>query len=76
MGAAVIGLFIYISLFSSTESNLKIDKIGELYSNKIAGIFSGIQLSKTLLYTILVVPFMVLVQVGVLKNYFDKKYEL
>lgn len=75
MGAAVIGLFIYIS-FSSTESNLKIDKIGELYSNKIAGIFSGIQLSKTLLYTILVVPFMVLVQVGVLKNYFDKKYEL
>ena len=76
MGAAVIGLFIYISLFSSTESNLEIDKIGELYSNKIAGMFSGIQLSKKLLYTILVVPFMVLVQVGVLKNYFDKKYEL
>ncbi|SHG00973.1 hypothetical protein [Flavobacterium defluvii] len=76
LGAAVIGLFIYISLFSETGNNLKIDKIGELYSNKVASVFSGIQFSKTLLYTILVVPFMVLVQIGVLKNYFDKKYEL
>ncbi|AWK03765.1 hypothetical protein HYN56_05810 [Flavobacterium crocinum] len=76
MGAAVIALIIYISLFSSTESNLEIDKVGKLYSDKISNTFSGIHFSKNILYAILIVPFMILVQVGILKNYFDKKYEL
>ena len=35
-----------------------------------AWVFIGVALA------ILIVPFMILVQVGVLKNYFDKKYEL
>ncbi|MET3025358.1 hypothetical protein ABXT06_01650 [Flavobacterium sp. UW10123] len=76
MGAAVIALIIYISLFSSAESNLEIDKVGELYSDKISNTFSGIHFSKNTMYAILIVPIMILVQVGILKNYFDKKYEL
>ncbi|SFC59180.1 hypothetical protein [Flavobacterium phragmitis] len=76
MGVAVIALIIYISLFSSSESSLEIDKFGKLYSDKISNTFSGIHFSKNIMYAILIVPIMILVQVGVLKNYFDKKYEL
>ncbi|MCP2026516.1 hypothetical protein L1276_001660 [Flavobacterium sp. HSC-32F16] len=76
MGLAIVALVIYISLFSVSENNLKIDEIGKLYSDKIANSFSGIHFSKNIMYAILIVPFMILVQVGILKNYFDKKYEL
>lgn len=73
IGTAIVALIIYISLFSVSENNLE---IGKLYTDKIANAFSGIHLSKTTLYAVLIVPFMVLVQVGILKNYFDKKYQL
>lgn len=73
IGAAIVALIIYISLFSVSESNLE---IGKLYTDKIGNAFSGIHLSKTTLYAVLIVPFMVLIQVGILKNYFDKKYQL
>ena len=56
--------------------NIEIEQIGKLYSDKIANSFSGIHFSKNIMYAILIVPFMILIQVGVLKNYFDKKYEL
>lgn len=73
IGTAIVALIIYISLFSVSENNLE---IGKLYTDKIGNAFSGIHLSKTTLYAVLIVPFMVLVQVGILKNYFDKKYQL
>lgn len=73
IGAAFATLVIYISLFSGTDNNLE---IGKAYSDKAASFFSGIHLSKNILYALLVVPFMILIQIGVLKNYFDKKYEL
>ncbi|WP_406844917.1 hypothetical protein [Flavobacterium soyae] len=76
IGLAVAALVIYISLFSVSENNLKIDEIGKLYSDKISTVFSGIHFSKNILYAFLIVPFMILVQVGLLKNYFDKKYQL
>lgn len=76
IGVAIALLVIYVSLFSVSQNNLKMEKIGDLYSHKIEGIFSGIHFSKTMLYTLLIVPFMVLVQIGVLKNYFDKRYNL
>jgi hypothetical protein len=69
-------LVIYVSLFSISENNFKIGVIEKIYSDQITGIFSGIHFSKNILYAILIVPFMILVQVGVLKNYFDKKYQL
>jgi len=76
IGIALALLVAYTSLFSVSESTLKIDEIGKLYSEKITSAFTGVHFSKNIQYAILIVPFMVLVQVGVLKNYFDKKYEL
>lgn len=76
IGIALAFLVIYVSLFSVSESTLKVDEIGKLYSDKIAAAFSGIHFSKNILYAILIVPFMILVQVGVLKNYFDKRYQV
>lgn len=76
IGLSLAAIVIYASLFSVSENNFKIDQIGKLYSDKISTAFSGIHFSKNILYAVLIVPFMVLVQIGVLKNYFDKKYEL
>ncbi|WP_029271471.1 hypothetical protein [Flavobacterium sp. KJJ] len=67
----LIALAIYASLFSGSNNM----EIGKLYSNKFSALFSGIHFSKNIMYAILIVPFMILVQVGVLKNYFDKKFD-
>jgi hypothetical protein len=76
IGLAVAALVIYVSLFSVSETDFKIDEVGNLYSDRMSTAFSGIHFSKNILYAILIVPIMILVQVGILKNYFDKKYEL
>ena len=73
IGIALALLITYNLFFAETQSNLE---IGKSYTDKISAIFSGIYISKTFLYAILIVPFMILIQVGVLKNYFDKKYQL
>lgn len=73
---AVAALVIYVSLFSVSQNDLEFEQIGKLYSGKISTAFSGIHFSKNILYAILIVPIMILVQVGLLKNYFDKKYQL
>ena len=73
IGAALALLIAYNVFFAGTQNNLE---IGKSYTDKISEIVSGIHISKTLLYAILIVSFMILIQVGVLKNYFDKKYQL
>lgn len=73
IGFSLLALTVYASLFSGTEYNLGIDKS---YTERFSTLFSGIHLSKNILYAILIVPFMILIQIGLLKNYFDKKYEL
>ncbi|MDR7369669.1 hypothetical protein [Flavobacterium aquidurense] len=73
IGLGLIGLAVYASLFSGNEYNLGIDKS---YTEKFSAVFSGIHFSKNILYAILIVPFMILIQIGLLKNYFDKKYQL
>jgi len=73
IGAALALLIAYNVFFAGTQNNLE---IGKSYTDTISEIFSGIHISKTLLYAILIVSFMILIQVGVLKNYFDKKYQL
>jgi len=73
IGAALALLIVYNVFFAGTQNNLE---IGKSYTDKISEIVSGIHISKTLLYAILIVSFMILIQVGVLKNYFDKKYQL
>lgn len=73
IGTALIALIICTILFSGTENNLE---IGKLYTDKMAAAFSQIHFSKNIIYAILIVPVMILLQIGILKNYFDKKYEL
>nr|WP_198999611.1 hypothetical protein [Flavobacterium sp. ASV13] len=73
IGIALALLIIYNVYFTGTENNLE---IGKSYTDKISAIVSGIYISKTTLYAILIVPFMILIQIGILKNYFDKKYQL
>jgi hypothetical protein len=70
---SLIGVAVYASLFSGSENDLI---IGTAYSERISAFLSGIHISKNILYSILVLPFMILIQIGVLKNYFDKKYQV
>lgn len=73
IGICLIALTAYSVLASNDMSNFEIAKT---YSDKASALFSGIHFSTNVLYGLLVIPFMVLVQIGVLKNYFDKRYEL
>ncbi|MFC0777888.1 hypothetical protein [Flavobacterium sp. HJSW_4] len=73
IGLSVIMLVVYNILFAGAENNVE---IGKTYTDKIAAIFSGIHISKNILYAFLIVPIMMLIQIGVLKNYFDKKYQM
>jgi hypothetical protein len=73
IGISLILLTAY-SFYSNNEiSNIK---VAQFYTDKASALFSGIHFSKNILYAILIVPFMILIQIGLLKNYFDKKYEL
>ena len=73
IGFCLIALTIYSVYSNSDISNFEIVK---LYSDKASTLFSGIHFSKNILYALLIVPFMILIQIGILKHYFDKKYEL
>lgn len=73
IGCSLIGLSIYAILGNDTLPNSEMTK---LYSDKVATLFSGMHISKNILYSLLIVPLMVLIQIGVLKNYFDKKYDI
>lgn len=73
IGICLIALTAYSVLASNDMSNFEIAKT---YSDKASALFSGIHFSTNVLYGLLVIPFMVLVQIGVLKNYFDKRYEV
>lgn len=73
IGLNLIALTIYSIFTNNDVSNFEIVK---LYTDKASTLFSGIHFSKNILYVVLIVPFMILIQIGLLKNYFDKKYEL
>lgn len=73
IGITLAVLVLYNVFFAENQNNLE---IGKSYTDKISTLVSGIHVSKTLLYALLIVPFMILIQIGVLKNYFDKKYQL
>ena len=73
IGITLAVLVLYNVFFAETQNNLE---IGKSYTDKISALVSGIHVSKTLLYALLIVPFMILIQIGDLKNYFDKKYQI
>ncbi|SHL67033.1 hypothetical protein [Flavobacterium xanthum] len=72
----IIGVLIVLvvcAFMSSGEYDLKTNK---LFTEKISDLFSGIDISKNILYAILIVPFMVLIQIPLLKNYYNKRCQL
>ncbi|RUT70736.1 hypothetical protein D0817_09700 [Flavobacterium cupreum] len=75
LGAGLTALIAYSIYSNSNTANLE---TSQLYLNldKASSLFSGIHFSKNILYAVLIVPIMILIQIGVLKNYFDKKYGL
>ncbi|MBS7230347.1 hypothetical protein KHA90_04860 [Flavobacterium psychroterrae] len=73
IGISLIALTAYAFYSNNDISN---SETAQVYLDKASALFSGIHPSTNVLYALLIVPFMVLVQIGVLKNYFDKKYEL
>lgn len=75
IGAGLTALIAYSLYTNNNTSTLETPQL-YLDLDKPARLFSGIHFSKNILYALLIVPIMILIQIGVLKNYFDKKYEL
>lgn len=75
IGAGLTALIVYCLYATNNTSTLETPSL-YLNLDKAATVFSGIHFSKNILYAVLIVPIMILIQIGVLKNYFDKKYEL
>lgn len=69
-----LGIFIALMLFylftSETEESVAYQKFGALLSNFLP----TIALPQTTSYSILIIAFMALIQISILKNYFDKKF--
>ena len=69
----IIGSLISLILYASFGNEQYDSEIGHSYILNIANIFSGFHFSENTIYAILIVPLMILVQIPLLKNYYDKK---
>ncbi|KLT70682.1 hypothetical protein [Flavobacterium sp. ABG] len=72
IAAALITMTIYVVMISG-EKNTKIDA---LYAVNFADLLPAITISNNILYAFLVIPFMILIQIPLLKNYYERKYPL
>ncbi|RZJ50666.1 MAG: hypothetical protein EOO44_15915 [Flavobacterium sp.] len=72
----IIGLLIAFAIYAFASGNDYDLKISNLYINEYSNIFSGFHVSEYTLYAILIIPVMMLIQIPLLKNYYDKKYQL
>ena len=66
-------LFAFYTIMKSSNNYLNTN---ELYTEGVFDLFSRIQISTKSLYIILIVPVMILIQIPLLKNYYNKKYQL
>lgn len=72
----ILGSLVFLILYTAFDKQSYNLEISPLNTVNISGIFSYFQFSKNTMYAILTVPFMLLVQIAVLKNYYNKKYQL
>ncbi|MDX6190567.1 hypothetical protein SGQ83_14490 [Flavobacterium sp. Fl-318] len=72
IAAALITMTIYV-VMTGGEKNTKIDA---LYAVNFADLLPAITISNNILYAFLVIPFMILIQIPLLKNYYERKYPL
>ena len=75
---AVIGLFAYSFFNTSTESLGLFENVDLSFisNNKISELLSSFTISKTVLYSVLLFGIMFSIQIPLLKNYLDKRYEV
>ena len=72
----ILGSLISLILYTAFWNESYNSEIGHSYVVNIPNIFSEFHFSKNTIYAILIVPLMILVQIPLLKNYYDKKYQL
>jgi hypothetical protein len=72
----IVGSLISLILYTIFGNQSYNSEIGHSYVVNISNIFSEVHFSKNTIYAILIVPFMILMQIPILKNYYDKKYQL
>lgn len=63
----------YILFITKPEASVWFSSINILDMEKISNIFSGIHLSRTVIYATVFFAVMLLIQIPLLKNYFDKR---
>ena len=66
---------IVLTVWATISGNEHSFAISESYTDVFSNLFSGFHFSEKVLYAILIVPFMILIQITLLKNYFDKKHQ-
>lgn len=77
IGLVVTGLILY-SFFGGLESTGWFDQInyeGVIENNRLSEAFSGIKISNTVLYSAILFGVFMMIQVSILKNYFNKRYQ-
>ena len=72
----IFGSLIFLILYFAFWNESNNSEIDHSYIVNIPNIFSDFHFSKNTVYGILIVPLMILVQIPLLKNYYDKKYQL
>jgi hypothetical protein len=72
----ILGSLISLILYTAFGNESYNSEIGHSYVVNISKIFSELHFSKNTIYAILIVPLMILIQIPLLKNYYDKKYQL
>lgn len=63
----------YIIFITKPEASTWFSTIDILDTEKVSNMFNGIQLSRTVIYATIFFAVMLLVQIPLLKNYFDKR---
>jgi hypothetical protein len=72
----IFGSLIFLILYFAFWNESNNSEIDHSYVVNIPNIFSDFHFSKNTVYGILIVPLMIMVQIPLLKNYYDKKYQL
>ena len=70
-------LYMIVSTSTSSDSTFfNTLNFDTLFDNQITKSFSSVSFSKTVMYTITLFGLMLCVQIPILKNYFDKRFEV
>jgi hypothetical protein len=72
----ILGCLVSLICYSSFGNVSHHSESDYSYLVNIPNLFSTFHFSKNTIYAILIVPFMILVQIPILKNYYEKKYQL